>query len=88
MQIICPATEASECIAENRSKSSTYARHLREKAHYLLRTGDLLENDQGKGANHETLLSWPSVVQALRQWVNGLVPSDEGGFEGQVLYYI
>jgi hypothetical protein len=88
MRIIRPAMEASERVAENRSKSSTYARRLREQARYLLRTGELLENDQGKGANHETLLSRPSVVQALRRWVNGLVPSDEGGFEGQVMYYI
>jgi hypothetical protein len=87
MRIICPAMEASERVAKNRLKSLTYARCLREQARYLLCTGELLENNQGKGANHETLLSRPSVVQALRRWVNSLVPSDEGGFEGQVLYY-
>jgi hypothetical protein len=88
MQIIRPLTEASECVAENQSKSSTYAQCLCEQAHYLPCTGELLGNDQGKGANHETLLSRPSVVQAHQQWVNSLVLSNEGGFEGQVLYYI
>ena len=88
MQIICPATEASERVAENWLKSLTYTWCLCEQAPHLLCTGKLLKNDQGKGTNNKTLLSRPSVVQALRRWVNGLVPSDEGGFEGQVLYYI
>jgi hypothetical protein len=88
MRPIQPATDASERVAELRSKSKTYARRLREHARHLLRTGELLENNQGKGAHHESHLSRPSVVHALRRWVNGLVPSEEGGFEGQVCRHI
>jgi hypothetical protein len=82
MRSIRPATDASERVAELRSKSKTYSRRLREQARHLLRTGELLENNQGKGAHHESHLSRPSVVHALRRWVSGLVPSEEGGFEG------
>jgi hypothetical protein len=84
MRPIRPATDASERVAELRLKSKTYARRLREHAHHLLSTGELLRNNQGKGAHYESHLSRPSVVHALRRWVNGLVPSEEGGFEGQV----
>jgi hypothetical protein len=88
MRSIRPATDASERVAELRSKSKTYARRLREQARHLLRTGGLLENNQGKGAHHESHLSRPSVVHALRRWVSGLVPSEEGGFEGQVRHRV
>ena len=53
-------------------------------ARYLQQTGELPENNQGKGATHATHLDNPDVVSAVRNWVIGLVPVDEGGFKGRI----
>ena len=51
---------------------------------YLQWTGKLLENNLGKGATHATHLNNPEVALAVRSWVMGMMPIDEGGFEGRV----
>ncbi len=81
---IQPAIQASMQVANLLSKTETYARRLREAAHYLRRTGELLENNQGKGGAHATLLNRLDIASGLRRFVNGDIPIEEGGFGGQV----
>lgn len=84
LKTIWPTIDASLRVAKMLSKTETYARRLRDSARHLLHTGLLLETNQGKGASHETLLNRPGVVAALRRFVNGLVPVEDGGYIGQV----
>lgn len=37
-----------------------------------------------KSAMHDSLLNRADMVQPLGRWVNGLVPVEEGGYEGRV----
>ena len=84
MKSIQPATHASQGVAQLVAKSDSFARRLCLMARYLQRTGELPENNQGKGATHATHLNNLEVASAVRSWVVGLVPVDEGGFEGRV----
>jgi hypothetical protein len=81
---IQPAIQASMQVANLLSKTETYARRLREAAHYLRRTGELPENNQGKGGAHATLLNRPDIASGVRRFVNGDIPIEEGGFGGRV----
>lgn len=71
-------------VANLLSKTKTYARHLREAAHRLRHTGELSENNQGKGGAHATLLNRPDIASGIRRFVNGDIPIEEGGFGGKV----
>jgi hypothetical protein len=71
---IQPTIQASMQVANLLSKTETYARRLREAAHYLRRTGELLENNQGKGGAHATLLNRPDIASGVHQFVNGDIP--------------
>ena len=71
-------------VANLLSKTETYARRLREATHYLCRTGELPENNQGKGGAHATLLNRPDIASGVRRFVNGDIPIEEGGFGGRV----
>ena len=84
MKSIQPTIHASQQVAQLVAKSDSFARHLRSMARYLQRTGELLENNQGKGATHATHLNSLEVASAVHSWVTGQVPVDEGGFEGRV----
>jgi hypothetical protein len=79
-----PSARASEEVAELSGKGPYFARRLRHLSAYLLRTGMLPETRQGKGAAHESLLNRSEVRAGLRLFVTGLIPIDEGGFEGRV----
>jgi hypothetical protein len=81
---IQPAVQASMQVANLLSKTETYARRLREAAHYLRRTGELPENNRGKGGAHATLLNRPDIASGVRRFVNGDIPIEEGGFGGRV----
>jgi hypothetical protein len=81
---IRPAIQASMQVASLLSKTETYARRLREAAHYLYRTGELLENNRGKGGAHATLLNRPEIASGVRRFVNGDIPIKEGGFGERV----
>jgi hypothetical protein len=81
---IRPAIQASTQVANLLSRTETYARRLREAAHYLSRTGELLENNQGKGGAHATLLNRPEIASGVRRFVNGDIPIEEGGFGERV----
>ncbi|KAJ7089009.1 hypothetical protein C8R44DRAFT_598557, partial [Mycena epipterygia] len=47
------------------------ARSIREMAAHLLLHGTLPENQQGKGAHHESLLLNPVIRESLQEWVKG-----------------
>ncbi|KAF8493765.1 hypothetical protein F5888DRAFT_1806092 [Russula emetica] len=81
---IQPAIQASQQVANLLSKTESYARHLREVAHHLHRTGELPENNQGKGGAHTTLLNRPDIASGVRRFVNGDIPIKEGGFGGRM----
>ena len=81
---IQPAIQASMQVANLLSKTETYARHLREAANYLCRTGELPENNQGKGGAHATLLNQPGIASGVCRFVNGDIPIEEGGFDGRI----
>lgn len=85
---ISPSTDASISVARRLGKSSYYARVLRSMTNELFRTGQLPESRQGKGATHKSYLLNPRVTSALRNWVKGLLPDDEGGFIGLVRFYL
>ena len=84
MKSIQPAIHALRQVAQLASKSDSFAHHLRLMACYLQWTGVLPENNLGKGATHATHLNNLQVASAVHSWVMGMVPIDEGGFEGHI----
>ena len=84
MKSIQPATHALQWVTQLAAKSDGFACCLCLMACYLQWTGELPENNQGKGTTHATHLDNPDIVSAVRNWVIGLVPVDEGGFEGHI----
>lgn len=83
---ISPSMDASLSVARRLGKGSYFARVLRSMTNELFRTGRLPESRQGKGATHKSHLLNPRITSALRNWVKGLLPFDEGGFEGLVRF--
>ena len=81
---IKPAMDASKAVASWCSQGPLYAWTLHSTAYYLLRTGLLPENQQGKGAEHSSLLANPQIAPALQLWVKGTLLFEEGGFNGRV----
>ncbi len=79
-----PNLFASENVATCLGKGPYYARRLRDAAHYLLRTGEILETHQGCGAHHESLLNHSEIHEGVRRFARGQVPKEKGGFEGAV----
>jgi hypothetical protein len=79
-----PSLEASTVIAKRLGKSDHYARRLREKLAYLRRVGELQISRRGKGATHQSLLSDPRIVGAIRTWAKGAVPVEKGGYGDRV----
>ncbi|KAJ3791426.1 hypothetical protein GGU11DRAFT_751827 [Lentinula aff. detonsa] len=78
------ARTASVEVASCLGKGTYYARHLRIAAHHLLKTGLILENKQGQGAVHASLLNRLDVRESVRKWARGLVSEEDGGFKGRV----
>ncbi|KAJ7495190.1 hypothetical protein FB451DRAFT_1163929 [Mycena latifolia] len=64
-------------------KGPYYAKKLRKSAVFLLQNAVLPESQRGKGAIHPSVLNLPEVQEALRDWANGILPIENGGFEGQ-----
>lgn len=81
---IQPSVQASAKVNRLSGKGPYFAKRLCHLSAYLLRTGLLPENNQGKGASHETLLNRADVLAGLRLFVTGVIPVNEGGFEGRV----
>jgi hypothetical protein len=81
---IRPSTDAGNLVASRAGKGPYFARTVRSAAQEMLRTGKLPENRMGKGAVHASLLQVPGVQSALQRWTKGLLPVEEGGFEGRV----
>lgn len=81
---IRPSFDASSKVAYHCGKGPYYARRLRQMSLHLLRTGDLLIDKQGQGANHATLLDCPEVAGPIGKWLKGLIPEDKGGLKGNV----
>lgn len=86
MRSIRPSTQAAMDVTRDHSKGLYFARRLRNWANCLLRTGDLPESNQGKGASHATLLAHPEVLRGVKQFVVGVISLKDGGFEGQVSF--
>ncbi|KAF9009680.1 hypothetical protein BDQ17DRAFT_1421844 [Cyathus striatus] len=51
---------------------------------HILKTGQLPENKQGKGAYYKSYLDHPDVNSAIQNWLKGEVPIDQGGFSGRL----
>lgn len=81
---IRPSMDASNAVATTAARGPHFARRLRDMASYILRTELLPTSNRGKGAAHPSLLNNPEVLSRLRQWVKGLIPLNQGGFEGRV----
>lgn len=84
MSKIHPMTTASNTVADRFGKGPWFARRLRRMASYVLRTQELPPSTQGKGAQRLSFFNCSEVRSALEKWVKGLIPTDQGGFEGQV----
>ena len=84
MKLIQPPIHASWQVAQLASKSDSFDHCLHSMACSLQWTGELPENNLGKGATHATHLNNLEVASAVCSWVMGMVPIDEGGFEGCV----
>jgi hypothetical protein len=83
---IHPAMHASAHVAYAAGKTEHFARRLWKIENHIYRTGQLPENCQGQGAADPTLFSQPDVKSHLQRWVDGLVPKDEGGYMGKVIF--
>lgn len=83
---IRPAMHASAHVAYAAGKTEHFAHRLRKMENHIYRTGQLPENRQGQGAAHPTLFSQPNIKSHLRQWAYGLVPEEEGGYVGKVIF--
>lgn len=81
---IKPSIAASVTVANQFSKTKYWAQKLRSTARTFSETGELPENNQGKGAKHKTHFDNPDVKPRLEAFARGLVPKAEGGFEGRV----
>ncbi|KAJ7445444.1 hypothetical protein FB451DRAFT_1189115 [Mycena latifolia] len=81
---IRPSLDASLTAADAVGKRPYYAKKLRKSAVYLLQNGVLPESQRGKGAIHPSPLNLPEVQEALRDWLNGILPIENDGFEGQI----
>ncbi|KIK49712.1 hypothetical protein GYMLUDRAFT_253663 [Collybiopsis luxurians FD-317 M1] len=77
---ILSAQQASQKVAYGCGKGPAFAKHLRNSANYILRTGLLPENCQGQGAAHASLLNDIRVSSKLRLWSDGLIAEEEGGW--------
>ncbi|KAL4246959.1 hypothetical protein AB1N83_014398 [Pleurotus pulmonarius] len=84
MSKIHPMTTASNTVADRFGKGPWFARRLRGMASYVLRTQELPPSTQGKGAQRSSFFNCSEVRSALEKWVKGLIPTDQGGFEGQM----
>ncbi|KAI5832151.1 hypothetical protein K523DRAFT_414427 [Schizophyllum commune Tattone D] len=76
---IRPAADASAHVAQGRDRGVYFARQLRADAGHVLRTGELPENRQGKGAAHATNFDNPEVKMNLKKWADREVDISEGG---------
>ena len=81
---IRPSMDASNAVVTTAAHRPHFARRLCDMASHILRTELLPTSNRGKGAAHPSLLNNPEVLSHLRQWVKGLIPLNQGGFEGQV----
>ncbi|KAJ7430785.1 hypothetical protein B0H11DRAFT_2210849 [Mycena galericulata] len=66
------------------SQTKYWAQKLRSTARTFSETGELPENNQGKGAKHKTHFDDPDVKPRLQAFARGLVPEAEGGFKGRI----
>ncbi|KAJ7144254.1 hypothetical protein C8R44DRAFT_725211 [Mycena epipterygia] len=78
-----PSIAASRTVANQFSKTKYWAQKLRSTARTFSETGELPENNQGKGAKHKTHFDDPDVKPRLQAFARGLVPEAEGGFKGR-----
>lgn len=83
-QSIQPSVQAAAKVNRVSGKGPYFAKRLCHLSAYLLRTGELPENNRGKGASHESLLNRADVLAGIRLFVTGILPIDEGGYEGPV----
>ncbi|KAJ7481620.1 hypothetical protein FB451DRAFT_132888 [Mycena latifolia] len=83
-----PSIAASITVANQFSKTKYWAQKLRSTARIFSATGELPENNQGKGAKHKTHFDDPDVKPRLEAFARGLVPEAEGGFKGRVSWQI
>jgi hypothetical protein len=83
-----PSIVASMVVANQFSKTKYWAQKLRSTARSFSETGELPENNQGKGAKHKTQFDDPGVKPRLEAFARGLVPEAEGGFKGRVGHLI
>ncbi|KAJ7264692.1 hypothetical protein C8J57DRAFT_1230464 [Mycena rebaudengoi] len=79
-----PSISASITVANQFSKTKYWAQKLRSAARTFSETGQLPENNQGKGAKHKTHFDDPDVKPRLEAFARGLVPQDKGGFKGRI----
>lgn len=83
-----PSIAASAAVANQFGKTKYWAQKLRSTARTFCETGELPENNQGKGAKHKTHFDNPDVKPRLEAFARGLVPETEGGFKGRVCLLI
>ncbi|KAF8987579.1 hypothetical protein BDQ17DRAFT_1334979 [Cyathus striatus] len=81
---IRPATNASEAIALRCNRETYFQCSLHSMALHVLKTGQLPENRQGKGAQHASHLDRAEVNLAIQNWLKGEIPVDKGGFIGRL----
>ncbi|KAJ7091678.1 hypothetical protein C8R44DRAFT_750581 [Mycena epipterygia] len=81
---IKPSIAANITVANQFSKTKYWAGKLRSIARTFSETGELPENNQGKGAKHKTHFDDPDVKPRLEAFARGLVPEAEGGFKGRI----
>ncbi|KAJ7472095.1 hypothetical protein FB451DRAFT_1471312 [Mycena latifolia] len=79
-----PSIAASITVANQFSKTKYWAQKLRSTARIFSATGELPENNQGKGTKHKTHFDDPDVKPRLEAFARGLVPEAEGGFKGRI----
>ncbi|KAJ6586755.1 hypothetical protein B0H10DRAFT_1961600 [Mycena sp. CBHHK59/15] len=77
-----PSIAASITVANQFSKTKYWAQKLRSTARTFSETGELPENNQGKGAKHKTHFDDPDVKPRLEAFARGLVPEAEGVSKG------
>ena len=81
---IHPSVDASNAVATTAAHGPHFAQQLCNMASYILHTELFPTSNHGKGAAHPSLLNNPEILSHLQQWVKGLLPLNQGGFEGWV----
>ncbi|KAF7332403.1 DDE family endonuclease [Mycena kentingensis (nom. inval.)] len=84
IQKLRPRLAASRVVAARFAKSEYWAGQLRSAAVLIVKTGELPENEQGKGAKHKTHIDNPDVKSRAQRFLKKEIPVEKGGLVGRV----